>query len=455
MTIDRQRVPEPGPSADFRFPDWKEYTLKNGLTVVLLTDPTFPHVSFRIMMSTGGNHDDGLPGLTSVVADLLSRGTSALTASEVAEKTEFMGGRLSSGSQWDSSWIGITALSTYSADALKLLADSVMDPGFRQEDIDFLVEQRKNQFLMNMDSTSWLAGYAMSLALFPKHLYEFPVSGTTWSLEKINRHRILEHYQNRFQATGSLLIAIGDFDPETLLPGIEKHFSHWKPHALEPETLPVLPLINKRKIWVVDKPDAVQSSIRIAHHGISKSNPDLPAVMVMNTILGGYFGSRLNLNLREDKGFTYGVRSAFSERRYPGFFTVVTDVRTEVTGESVHEIIREMARLQREPVDTPTLDNVKNYMTGRFPSDFETNDQIAQAIMEIRLYNLNASYFSSLRNQIAKITREQVLDAARKYLNPQKASIIVAGNAADVTGQISSWGQVQVIDPQQWQKGPQ
>ncbi len=439
-TPDRNQIPKGKTPDPFVFPQWQEYTLINGLTVVILEDHTFPTINFRLMVPAGGIRDFGIPGLTSLTAELISRGTVILEGSALAAEIESYGGRFFSGCQWDASFVFISSLSRYQSRALELLAESIRQPGFREKEVSFIADQRLNNLKMNRDSTSWLAGYVSNKVLFPGHPFENPINGTSESLTKISPGTVRNHFSRWFQPTGSLLIVMGDTHPDKILPQIETHFASWCPEPWEPHQIPPLPLIRHNQVVIADKPDAVQSSIRVTHHGISRKNPDLPAIIVMNTLLGGYFGSRLNLNLREEKGFTYGVRSAFSERLFAGFFTVATDVRNSVTGEAIREIVHEMKYMQTHLPDSKVLSNVRNFLVGRFPSDFETNEQLSQAIMDLKLYGFDEQYFTRLRNQISRITADQVLDAARKYLNPDQACIIVAGKADDIEGQLTEFG---------------
>jgi len=449
MALDRTIIPtgrEPDP---FVFPHWQEFTLINGLTVVILPDNRFPQISYRLMIPSGATRDGMQSGLTSLTSELLSRGTKTKSSSEIAELTESIGGRLSTGSQWDASFGFISSLSKYKEKSLSLLAESVLHPAFHESDVQFLIDQRLNNLLMSRDSTSFLASFAMGCTLFPDHPFELPINGTPKSLKTFTRSTILQHYKRWIQPCASILIVLGDVDADQIMPQVETSFAEWKPMPWEPYSLPVLPLIKKNQVVIADKPDAVQSSIRIAHHGVSKKHPDMPAIIVMNTILGGYFGSRLNLNLREDKGFTYGVRSVFSERIFPGYFAVATDVRNEVTGEAVKEILHEIRGMQKDLVDQKTLINVRNFLVGRFPSDFETTDQLSQALMELKLYGFDENYFSRLRNQISRVTAEQVLDAARKYLDPDHAVIVVGGKASEIEPQLRQFGDVTLFESDQ------
>ncbi|MBN8705770.1 MAG: insulinase family protein [Bacteroidetes bacterium] len=446
MALDRSKIPQGREPDPFIFPQWQEFTLINGLTVVILPDRRFPQISYRLMIPSGATRDGRQSGLTSLTSELLSRGTKTKSSSEIAELTESIGGRLSTGSQWDASFGFISSLSKYKEKSLGLLAESILHPAFNDEDIQFLIDQRLNNLLMSRDSTSFLASFAMGCTLFPDHPFELPINGTPQSLKSFNRPAILQHYKKWIQPCASILIVLGDVDPDQILPGIEASFAEWKPMPWESYEFPIMPLIKKNQVVVVDKPDAVQSSIRVAHHGVSRKNPDMPAIIVMNTILGGYFGSRLNMNLREEKGFTYGVRSVFTERIFPGYFAVATDVRNEVTGDAVKEIFHEIRGMQKELIDFKTLENVRNFLVGRFPSDFETTDQLSQALMELKLYGFDENYFSRLRNQISRVTAEQVLDAARKYLNPDNAIVVVGGKASEVAPQLSQFGDVTLFE---------
>lgn len=445
--LDRQIIPKGSQPRSFQFPDWTVKVLGNGLKVIFQQDNSLPQISFRVMIPVGSTFDGETPGIASLTAELLSRGTKKRTSTQLFEDVEFIGGHLNSGSNWDASFVTVSSLSSYKKEALEILAEVLLEPAFSVEEIKFLVEQRLNNLMMNKDSTGYLANTAIGQVLFDGHPFQFPGSGTEQSLPKFTQQHVLNFYQNYFHPLESVLIITGDFqNTDELLGSIESFFLKWNSGKERiNQTFEIKPL-QKTEVVVVHKPDAVQSTIRIAHHGINKQNSDLPKITIMNTLLGGYFGSRINMNIREDKGFTYGARSYFTERKNTGHFAVTTDVRNEVTGDAVKEILFEMNRLKTELVSDSELNNVKNYLVGRFPVDFETTDQVSNAIMETMVYNLPKNYFPSFRDALKTVSAQDILEMANQYLRPEICAIIVSGHAPEIVPQLQPFGTVRLLD---------
>jgi predicted Zn-dependent peptidase len=207
------------------------------------------------------------------------------------------------------------------------------------------------------------------------------------------------------------------------------------------------PEMNKgNEVFIVNKPGAVQSSLKIGHLGIARNNPDFIKVTVMNTILGGYFGSRINYNLREKHGFTYGARSNFNPRKLGGDFSVDTDVRNDVTDTSVSLIIEELKRVITEEITDEELETVKNYMTGVFPLQLETANSVASRVINLKLYDLPKNYYNTYISMISSLTRNDILEAAKKYIHPDNLSIVISGDAGAIKDKLTRFGSVKVFD---------
>jgi len=444
--LDRSKIPQGSQPNPFLFPDWEVKTLSNQLNVILLKDKSLPQVSFRLMFPFGSTEDGELTGIASVTSDLLSRGTEKRTSNQLYNDSEFIGGRINSGSNWDTTYIAINSLKKYQDKALELMSEVLFTPSFPESELKFIIDQRINNLLMNKDSTGHLANIAIGKLLFKDHPYENMNSGTEESLPKITREKVVEFYKNSFHPQDAVLVVVGDFDETETLKSVEAVFGNWKSAKKKEISHQTFTHHNKRLIYLIDKPDAVQSTIRVAHYGIDRFNHELPKITVMNTILGGYFGSRINMNIREDKGYTYGARTYFTERKMTGHFAAATDVRNEVTGNAVKEILFEMKKLQEEPVSSKELTTVVNYLVGRFPVDFETVDQLSNAVMESLIFKLPKNYFPEFRDALKKVTAEDVMACAKIYLNPDHAAIIVSGKSADVKIQLEQFGDVEVVD---------
>jgi predicted Zn-dependent peptidase len=247
-----------------------------------------------------------------------------------------------------------------------------------------------------------------------------------------------------------ILAFVGAISPEEALKIVNEELGNWKKKSEEAAPEAILSdkprQFSDKFIYIVDKPGAVQSNLKIGHIGIARNNPDFIAVTVMNTILGGFFGSRINLNLREKHGFTYGARSSFIPRIFPGDFSVDTDVRNEVTDSSVKLITEELRRITEKEVSDDELQTVKNYLTGLFPLQLETANAVATRVINLKLYDLPKDYYNTYISNINKITKKDILEAARKYIHPEELYIIVSGNSIEIKGKLSKIEPVEVYD---------
>jgi zinc protease len=283
--------------------------------------------------------------------------------------------------------------------------------------------------------------------VFDNSPYAYPSEGTEESMKNMKREDIVEFYNNRYCPGNLILAFVGAISKEEAIAIVNEHFQSWnKECTLEKFEEDKPSSYSAGNIYIVDKPGAVQSNFRIGHIGIARNNPDFIAVSVMNTILGGYFGSRINLNLREKHGFTYGARSGFNPRIYPGDFSVDADVRNEVTDTSVKLVKEELERIVTTEVTDEELQTVKNYLTGIFPLQLETANSVATRVINLKLYGLPKNYYSTYISSINKLTKEDILKAAKKYIYPGSLYIVISGNSSAVKDKLSALGKVEVYD---------
>jgi zinc protease len=279
--------------------------------------------------------------------------------------------------------------------------------------------------------------------VFENSPYAFPHEGTEESIAKIQRNDLLNFYKTHYLPSNLILAFVGAISEEEAVEIVSEKFGKWGVNTaggisgLEIEGKNKPKEFSDNHIYIVDKPGAVQSNLKIGHIGIERNNPDFIAVTLMNTVLGGYFGSRINLNLREKHGFTYGARSGFSPRIFPGEFSVETDVRNEVTDASVKLIAEELKRITSEEITDEELQLVKNYLTGLFPLQLETANAVATRVINLKLYNLPKNYYSTYISNLNKLTKADILKAAKKYIHPENLYIIVSGNSDAIKENLS------------------
>jgi zinc protease len=444
--IDRTKPPKPGPESKVKFPSYYEKTLPNGLKVIVIENHEQPIVYVSFVVKSGSTYDGELPGLASVTAELLTKGTKTRNATQIAEEIDFVGGSLNATASWDATNVSVLVLKKYLGVGVDILQDVVLNPTFPEEEIERVKTQRLASIKQSKAEAGYLAGVRFSKELFAGHPYANVSGGNEESIQKMKRDDLVKFYQTHFIPNNSFIIFAGDITPSEALPLVEKYFGGWKKEKNPHKKFQTVKDVNQTKVVIVDKPGAVQSAIRIGHLGIDRKNKDYVKVYTLNTLLGGYFNSRINMNLRETHGYTYGASSFFDARIYPGPFIVSTDVRNEVTDSSIAEVIKELKRIIDEPVPEDELKMAKDYIVGSFPLQIETPAQVASRVMTIEIYGLPKDFYDRFREEVKKITAKDIQETARKYLHPDKLLIVVSGNSKQIKPVLEKFGPVVVYD---------
>jgi zinc protease len=444
--IDRTKPPKPGPESKVKFPSYYEKTLPNGLKVIVIENHEQPIVYVSFVVKSGSTYDGELPGFASVTAELLTKGTKTRSATQIAEEIDFVGGSLNATASWDATNVSVLVLKKYLGVGVDILQDVVLNPTFPEEEIERVRTQRLASIKQSKAEAGYLAGVRFSKELFAGHPYANESGGNEESIQKMKRDDLVKFYQTHFIPNNSFIIFAGDITPSEALPLVEKYFGGWKKGKNPHKEFQTVKDVNQTKVVIVDKPGAVQSAIRIGHLGIDRKNKDYVKVYTLNTLLGGYFNSRINMNLRETHGYTYGASSFFDARIYPGPFIVSADVRNEVTDSSIAEVIKELKRIIDEPVPEDELKMAKDYIVGSFPLQIETPAQVASRVMTIEIYGLPKDFYDRFREEVKKITAKDIQETARKYLHPDKLLIVVSGNSKQIKPVLEKFGPVVVYD---------
>jgi predicted Zn-dependent peptidase len=444
--IDRTKPPKPGPESKVKFPSYYEKTLPNRLKVIVIENHEQPIVYVSFVVKSGSTYDGELPGLASVTAELLTKGTKTRSATQIAEEIDFVGGSLNATASWDATNVSVFVLKKYLGVGVDILQDVVLNPTFPEEEIERVRTQRLASIKQSKAEAGYLAGVRFSKELFAGHPYANVSGGNEESIQKMKRDDLVKFYQTHFIPNNSFIIFAGDITPSEALPLVEKYFGGWKKGKNPHKKFQTVKDVNQTKVVIVDKPGAVQSAIRIGHLGIDRKNKDYVKVYTLNTLLGGYFNSRINMNLRETHGYTYGASSFFDARIYPGPFIVSADVRNEVTDSSIAEVIKELKRIIDEPVPEDELKMAKDYIVGSFPLQIETPAQVASRVMTIEIYGLPKDFYDRFREEVKKITAKDIQETARKYLHPDKLLIVVSGNSKQIKPVLEKFGPVVVYD---------
>lgn len=445
--LDRSRPPKPGKLPEVSFPAFIERELSNGLKVYIVENHEQPIVSISLYVRGGSSLDPkDRQGLASITGEMLTKGTGRRSALQIADEIDFVGGSLNSGSSWDANTVSVTVLSKFLGVGLDLLADVALHPSFPTEELERVKLQRLASIKQAKADAGYLADNTFSKLVFGGHAYGHQSGGTEDSVQVLDVADCRAFHERRFGPSESFLIAAGDVNVDQFMDELERLFGPWKTTANLPQIPPPVFETTQSRVALVEKPAAVQSAIRVGHLGVERNHRDYITLYVLNMLLGGYFNSRINLNLRERNGFTYGARSYFDVRLQAGPFAVATEVSTGVTAQAVREIISELRQITSDPVTEEELAMVKNYVIGSFPLQIETPQQVASRVAIIVLYGLERDYYDLYRERVAQLTRDEILLAARKYLHPDRLIIVASGDVNALRGGMSELAPVEVYD---------
>lgn len=440
-TIDRTTVPIPGPPRPYRFPEVTRATLSNGLRVLVAETHNAPLASVRTLIRSGADHDERtLAGLASVTADLLDEGAGERDAIRLAEDIGTLGASVGAGADWDASYISLDVLSRNFGPAFEIFNDVNGRPQLPAASLERIRGERLAELIQQRDEPASIAAKRFSHLIYGRGAYGNTIVGNPESVAKISIEDVRGYYQTHYAPNNASLVISGDIETAKVLADAERLFGSWKRTDV-PERPQVTPQqFESNRIYLIDRPTAVQSEIRIGHIGVPRSCEDYFALSVMNALLGGLFNSRINLNLREVHGYTYGARSMFAFRRQSGPFVVSAPVRNEVTSESVNEVLGELRRIRVGHVETRELDDTKNYLMGVFPATVQSASDIAGRLLDMELYDLPHDYFDRYRENIGAIGKEDIERVAKKYIDPDRAIIVVVGNATQIREPLGALG---------------
>ncbi|MEI6561656.1 MAG: pitrilysin family protein [Verrucomicrobiota bacterium] len=445
-TLDRTHPPAAGPLPAIAFPDAVSETLPNGLTVFVLPIHKAPTVTFRLLVKSGDVFDGNKPGLAALTADLLNKGTEELSASEFAKKTDFLGISVEAGSSDDALSVTASGLSCYSDEILGFLRDAALRPAFRQEEVDKEKHKTISSLAQKKMDPEDLAVRLRDKLLYGEHPYG--AYATPESVQSITREDLVKFRAAHFLPENATLVVVGDVETATVLAQVKESFGDWKFGGI-PNSVPVLapfPEIRGISVAVVDRPGSVQSNILVAGRGIAKNNPDVPELSVVNSVLGGGMSGRLAENLREKHGFTYGSSSGFSAKKLGGAFSAGAEVRNEVTGAAVQEILNELKRISSEPIPESELALQRNLLVGNFLMSVENEKRMGERLQEIDLYGLPADFYKTYAAKVAGLGPEKASELAQKYIDPNDLVIIAVGEAKEIVPQLEKLGKVTVYD---------
>lgn len=450
--LDRTVPPEPGAIRGFGFPDVDRRALPNGLDLRVARMARLPVVSANLFVRAGeASLEPEQAGLAVLAGDALEGGTRRRSGTELAEALERIGARLAVATGWEGTSVSLSCLAERLDEGLALLAEAVLQPLFPETEVARARDQQLAGIRQRlMDPASLATDEWNRLVFAPGVPYARPQGGTVASVEPLTQDHLRGFAEGYFRPGRGALVLVGDLDGDEMEDMAQERLGAWAGQPPAESGFSVEPRFRERRIWVVDRPGSVQSEIRVGHVGVEKSHPDVFALSVLNTLLGGAFTSRLNLNLRERNGFTYGVRSRFVSRRRPGSFGVQTAVGTESTAPAVREILAELEGLVS---GGPTLEEVeasRDYIAGVFPLQMETVGQVASRVTQQVVYGLDDDYHATYRDRIRAVTPDEAWAAGRRHIRPDELQVVVVGDAATVASELEELavGPVHTVPPQ-------
>lgn len=430
---DRSKPPSLGPTPTLKVNPVQKFTLSNGMQAIVYEKKEVPIIQLNLVVKAGSVNEPadklGLAGLTAAMMDEGAAGKSAL---QLSDEIDFLGTSLSVSGGLHTS--GITMRSTASKfDAsLQLFADILLRPDFPADELDRLRKQYLTSLYQAYDRPQAIAAAASGILVFGKnHPYGRTTVGTEQTLTALTVADLKNFYSTYYRPNNAILVIVGDVTASDIVAKIEKAIGSWKPQEVPAASVTNARQVDGRTVYLVDKPDAAQSVIRISKVGTHRLSEDYFPLLVMNTILGGSFTSRLNQNLREKNGYSYGAGSGFGFRPAAGPFTAASDVQTDATDKALKEFMNELDGMMK-PVADDELAKAKNYIALGYPDNFSNVGSIAAQIAEMALYNLPEGYFNDYIGKVMAVKKEDVRRVARKYLDTDDLAIIVVGDKAKV-----------------------
>ncbi len=436
---DRSKPPAIGPAPSLKLPAIQKQKLSNGLSVWIVEHHEVPLAQVNLIVRSGSAADPiGKFGVGSLAAAMLDEGAGTRSALDLADALEFLGANLSTTSSFDYSAVRMSVPTSKLGDALPLMADVAMRPTFPESELVRLRKERLTSLLQARDNAGALIQIAFPRVVYgPTHRYGTRATGLPPAIESLTAADLRAFYRAHYRPDNATLLVVGDVTPAAILPQLEKTFGGWKAEGLAPlvADVPHAPQLKSRQIYLVDKPESAQSQIRIGWVGVPRSTPDYAALQVLNTILGGSFTSRLNDNLRERNGYSYGASSIFDARLSAGPFFATAGVQSDKTGEALKEFFNELNGILA-PVPEEELTKARNYVALGFPGEFETTGDMARKLEELVAYNLPDDTFTNFVATVTKVSGPELQRLAARYIQPDKMAVVVVGDRKSIEGPI-------------------
>jgi zinc protease len=442
LAAETAKLPQPGPAVKFALPAIEKKKLSNGLNVWIVQRNNLPIVSMNLVLRSGSTQDpNDRAGVAGFTANMLNQGTKTRSANDIANQLQSIGSFVGANAGWDSTSITLQSLTRNLDQSLDIYSDVIVNPSFPDKELESNRRRALGALLQRKANPTAVSDVVYNKVLYGSQSYGHQAGGDDSSIKAMTRDDLANFYAANYRPNNGTLIVVGNVTSAALMPKLEKAFKDWKSGDITMMNAPAAQMMGKPGIYLVDKPNAAQSSVSIGQVGIDRGNPDYYAVQVMNSILGGGGSARLFNNLREQKGYTYGAYSRFQYRRGAGPFAASAEVQTAVTKESIDEFMKELNGIRGTiPVTQSELDNNKLGIIRRFPSGFETIGQISAQLANLVTYDLPDSTFNDYVGKVSAVTIADVNRVANKYLDPSKMSIVIVGDRKVIEDKLKTLG---------------
>jgi zinc protease len=446
----RERPPDVPPPKPIVVPIPQVQELPNGLKLVVIERRSLPVLTLRLVVKSGAEADPpDLPGTAQLTAELLSQGTSRRSARQIAETVDDIGGSLETGASWDDSYAELTVLADQTDLAFELIADVVRHPAFAPEEIERKRKQTLSALEVLRDDPGFTADALFQVLIFSGTPYGHPLDGTEESVRRISRNELEGFHAQHYLPSNCVLAAVGDIAADSALERARKFFGDWPASSHPPSSrTPGAERRTERRIVVVDKPDAVQTEIRIGNLAAQRDSPDYDALTVANQVLGGPAANRLFKTLRSRLGLAYGASSDLICQQTAGSWVARTSTRTGGTARSVQAILEEMDRLRSRPISAGELRTAQNYLIGHMALRFESSADVAAETLEIMVHDLPLDYWGRFPGRLSALDEHKVFEVARRYLDPDRSVVVLVGDARKFASDVRRFGPIQVVPMQ-------
>ena len=441
-------VPALGPERPVVWPQRTRRTLSSGLEVVLVESHNIPKFTGQLYFRSGNAATASeAPGLAGITAEVVRAGTTRRSSRQIEEDLRRIGADLGTSAGADTSAISFAGLTDFTGELLKLVAELAQEASFPADEFERERRQLLEGIRIERTTPSFLAGERLRRVLFGAHPYSI-IAPSEAQVAAYRREQLIDYYRARYRPSTALLVLVGDFLPDAMLGSIEKIFGGWTSGDVAPSPNPPLPENRGRRVHLVHLPEAVQAQVLVGNRAITRKHPDWMRLSLANSIYGGAFNSRLVMNIREQKGYTYSPRSGVQALRQHGYFSVHAAVRNEVVAATLTEIFYELDRMRALPVGDDELADARNYMSGVFSLGLATQEGLAGQLSGVYLDQLPEDYLEMYRERVRALTADDVISAARAWFDSANAQIVVVGDRAQLAAQAALFGEVSTYDAQ-------